>query len=155
MKSITRQKGQSTVEFAIVLPLLLFLVCAIMEFGVFMFDYLSVNEIAREMARTLSVGSSDTTLMTKINARFAGMNHVQVQIHVPSSDATVNASIATMLGQLTNVAQSNKNETVDASVATGDIEVIVTASPRFTIPLISNLVPAAISSGPVVMRMEI
>ncbi|HEY3426889.1 MAG TPA: TadE/TadG family type IV pilus assembly protein [Negativicutes bacterium] len=152
MKQIAKQQGQAAVEFAIVAPLFFFIVCIIMVFGIFFFDYLSVNEIAQELARTIAVSSTDTTLITRINARLAGMNHVQVWINVPSNNVTVTTNVTTLMGPMTNVSPNNVH--VAAVAANGDIQVTVTADPRFTIPFIANIVPATISSGPVVMRIE-
>lgn len=153
MKSLRRQQGQAIVEFAIVLPLFFFLVCVILEFGVFLFDYLSVNEIAREMARTMAVSSNNTTTITKLNARLAGMNTVQVQINLASdTTATVSANVDTVMSQMTHVSQYSVNE--NSAVVNGDIQVTVKAYPRFIIPLISQFIPATISSGIIVMRIE-
>ena len=49
------QKGQSVIEFALVLPLFLLLVMGIFYFGMVMADYLALSSIARSSAREASV----------------------------------------------------------------------------------------------------
>jgi hypothetical protein len=56
-----RKRGVATVEMAIVAPLLIFLLFAIVEFGVLMRDIISVHEAAREGARAAVVGATVST----------------------------------------------------------------------------------------------
>ena len=46
-----KKKGQSLVEFALVLPILLLLIFGLVEFGRLIFTYIAVNTAAREAAR--------------------------------------------------------------------------------------------------------
>ncbi len=50
-RSKVRPKGQSFVELAIVLPLLLFLLIGFVEIGAMIYNYLSLLDVAREAAR--------------------------------------------------------------------------------------------------------
>ena len=52
--------GQALVEIALVMPLLLVLVTAIIQFGIMLSDYSSVVNAAREGARALALGTSRT-----------------------------------------------------------------------------------------------
>ncbi len=45
------QQGQDIIEFALALPLLLLLICGIMDFGIVIFSYNSIANAAREGAR--------------------------------------------------------------------------------------------------------
>lgn len=54
-----REEGQSLVEFAILLPLLLLIVCGIMDFGWLFYNQLSVQNCCREGARLACVSSAD------------------------------------------------------------------------------------------------
>jgi hypothetical protein len=47
----SRQKGATTVEFAVILPLLLVLIFGIIEFGLFLFNRQVINNAVREAAR--------------------------------------------------------------------------------------------------------
>jgi Flp pilus assembly protein TadG len=53
-----REKGQAMVEFAIVVPLFFFMLYAFSYLGMFFHDYLTLNEMTRNIARQASVGIS-------------------------------------------------------------------------------------------------
>lgn len=55
----TRKKGQSLVEFALVLPLLLLILVGIIEFGFMFSNYLTMTNASREAVRYISLGSTD------------------------------------------------------------------------------------------------
>ena len=50
------EDGQATVEFAIILPLLLILVTGIIQFGLLFNKYITLTDTVRSGARTLAVG---------------------------------------------------------------------------------------------------
>jgi Flp pilus assembly protein TadG len=53
---LRREDGQSLVEFAIVLPLLLMLVTGIIQFGFLFNKYITLTDAARNGAQTLAIG---------------------------------------------------------------------------------------------------
>ena len=55
-----RQKGQSIVEFAVVLPFLLLIVLGIMYSGFIYSDYEAINDLARMAARDASVMTKES-----------------------------------------------------------------------------------------------
>lgn len=57
-----REKGQSEVEFALVLPILLLIVCGILDFGWLFYNQLSVENACREGARVGCVNAQDAHL---------------------------------------------------------------------------------------------
>jgi Flp pilus assembly protein TadG len=59
MKSLRNEKGQSLVEFAILLPILLLLLMGILEFGIILNSYLTINNASREGARLGIVSGSN------------------------------------------------------------------------------------------------
>jgi len=60
------EKGQSLVEFALVVPLVILILMAIIEFG-FMFNaYITISNASREGARLGALGSSDTAVVTRV-----------------------------------------------------------------------------------------
>ncbi|RAP73726.1 TadE/TadG family type IV pilus assembly protein [Paenibacillus montanisoli] len=61
---IKEQKGQSMVEFALLLPLVLLLICGIVDIGRLMFAYASLNMTAQEAVRLGGLGSSDAEIET-------------------------------------------------------------------------------------------
>ncbi len=66
------QKGQTIVEFVLVLPLFLLLVMGIAAFGLYFSNYVALNSIARSVAREASLLSNDATgkYWNDINARY-------------------------------------------------------------------------------------
>ena len=53
------EKGQSLVEFALVLPLLILLLFGIIDFGRIFNAYLTIDHAGRDAARTASIGKND------------------------------------------------------------------------------------------------
>lgn len=62
------EKGQAMVEFAILLPLLLLLVCGIIDFAWLAYNQLSLNNACREAARYAIVNIYDDDQLTTVNA---------------------------------------------------------------------------------------
>ncbi|MGH4122555.1 MAG: TadE/TadG family type IV pilus assembly protein [Clostridium sp.] len=67
MKRLRNEKGQSLVEFAILLPLLLLLLMGILEFGIMLNSYLTIHNSAREGARLGIVSGSNIEIKELIN----------------------------------------------------------------------------------------
>lgn len=59
MKRLRNEKGQSLVEFALVLPILLLVVFAIIDFGWLFFNKLAIENGAREGARYAAVEAAE------------------------------------------------------------------------------------------------
>lgn len=57
------EKGQSLVEFAIVVPILLLFIVGIVNLGIIMFTYLSMNITAQEASRLAGLGRPDTEIV--------------------------------------------------------------------------------------------
>ncbi len=56
---ISQEKGQSLVEFALLLPLLLFMICGIIDFGRVMYTHMQLNLVTQEAVRLGGLGRSD------------------------------------------------------------------------------------------------
>jgi len=89
MKSLKNEKGQSLVEFAILLPVLLLLIMGILEFGLMLNSYLTINNSAREGARLgVVVGSnlgSDTEISDLIKKISPNLNREDLTINIMPS----------------------------------------------------------------------
>jgi len=59
---ISHEKGQSLVEFALLLPLLLYLICGIIDFGRIMYTHMQLNLVAQEAVRLGGLGRSDADI---------------------------------------------------------------------------------------------
>ncbi|MFL5969354.1 MAG: TadE/TadG family type IV pilus assembly protein [Gaiellaceae bacterium] len=71
MRRIREQDGQSFVEFALIMPFLIFLVLAIVQFGRGFHDYITITDAARVGAREAAVHR--TTACTTATAKINGM----------------------------------------------------------------------------------
>ncbi len=63
---IRREEGQSVVEAAFVIPLLILILCGILDFGWIFSNQLMVNNCSREGARYAIVNSDQTDLTTAV-----------------------------------------------------------------------------------------
>ena len=55
VKGPSRERGQGLLEFALIFPLLILLIMAILEFGIYFMTYFTVQNAAREGAREASI----------------------------------------------------------------------------------------------------
>ncbi len=71
MKKLLKKKenGQAMVEFALLLPVLLLLVCGIIDFAWLAFNQLSLNNACREAARYAAVNTTVDSLETVLEAK--------------------------------------------------------------------------------------
>lgn len=66
LRNLKNQKGQALVEFAIILPILLMLVMGILQFGMMLNSYITIENASREGARAGIIGSSDAEIQNLI-----------------------------------------------------------------------------------------
>ena len=100
-----RTRGQSLVEFALVLPLFLVLVMAIMDLGLAVFSYNSITNAAREGAR-LAVVNQDTAKVIARAQSQAGVARtptVTVAFYQANDDGTPNTSVTCPIGSSTYI----------------------------------------------------
>ena len=93
MKILKNEKGQSLVEFAILLPLVLLLLMGILEFGIMLNSYLTINNSAREGARlgivdgsNLEISELITNLSTNLNTENLIVNIIPLEGSRKSGD---------------------------------------------------------------------
>jgi len=121
-----RSRGQAIVEFALVLPLLLVLVMGIIDFGLIMQQYLTLNQGAREGARMASVGGSAADVTSRVEEILAvRWTSAEVSVNVTETDkgsykesvVTVQAPVAflTPLGAFVEGLTSNWQAHASAS----------------------------------------
>ena len=82
MRLIKNDDGQGLVEFALIVPILILILMAIIEFG-FMFNaYLSLSNGVREGGRLAALGGSDVAIEAKVagSGGFLKSENVQVDI---------------------------------------------------------------------------
>ncbi|WP_053367498.1 TadE/TadG family type IV pilus assembly protein [Bacillus sp. FJAT-27245] len=82
------ERGQSMVETALVLPLLMMLLFGIVDFGRAFHAYLTLDHAGREAARLASIGSEDTIIRNKINSSVAGLDTSKLTITISPVNKT-------------------------------------------------------------------
>jgi len=115
-KKLKEEKGQAIVEFAITLPLLLIILCGIIDFGWLFFNKLTISNYTREVTRyaiTAGSGETATSLRTKIQNKVNNMAtmyssediSVQVTFSKPTSinEGDVTVEITGLVSSLTPV----------------------------------------------------
>lgn len=87
MKFIVNQKGQSLVEFAIVLPLILLILLGIAQFGMMFNSYLTIQNATREGARVGIVGGTNNEINQSIISTSPNLKAENLTIHInPTQD---------------------------------------------------------------------
>ncbi len=72
-RGINGRNGQALVEFALIVPLLLLFLYAIIQFGLIMYGFINVEQAARIGVREASLGMSVTTVGTAIDRQVSGV----------------------------------------------------------------------------------
>lgn len=118
MKCLRNEKGQSLVEFSILLPLLLLLLMGIFEFGLMLNSYLTIHNSAREGARLGIVAGSDSEISELIT---------NISPNIDTGNLTVN---------ITPPEGSRKSG--------GTLTVEIKYNYQVTIPIISNILSGVV-----------
>ena len=97
MKYIKKtNRGQSMLELALVLPVLLLLLFGIFEFGRLFHDYMVITSAAREGARSSAVGASNAVVVTRVKnsaASIGDTSHLVININKSIVDGQVKVTV--------------------------------------------------------------
>ena len=91
-------QGQAVVEFAVILPVLLLILFAILQFGVVFNNYIQVTAAAREGARKASVSrslgtaSAESAATTAAKNAAPGLNQSNITVSFPNSPSFAQGS---------------------------------------------------------------
>ena len=85
----SRQRGQSLVETAFVLPVLLLIMLAIFDFGRAVYAYNLVSNAAREAARLAIVDQNETAITDEAHKASIGLDPDAVGVAYSTSCATI------------------------------------------------------------------
>lgn len=118
-------RGQSTVEFALILPLVALVVLCVVQAGFVVRDQLLVSHAAREAARAASVSETDRAGAALRAARQAG-----------------------------SLQSDRLSGTVSVTDGGGSVRVVITYKSATDLPMIGPLVPDIDLQSSVVMRIE-
>ena len=89
---IKKQKGQSLVETALVLPIILVLLTGIIDFGLLFNSYLQVSNASREGARIAAIGSTDEQIISAVNTAAAALDIERLTVAIAPSQAAGRSS---------------------------------------------------------------
>jgi Flp pilus assembly protein TadG len=87
-KDIRGESGQALVEFALVAPLLLVLVFAVVQFGLLYNNYLQVTDAARTAARQAAIAHTSTAGITAARASAGGLDQTKFNVQVDPASST-------------------------------------------------------------------
>ncbi|HUF54433.1 MAG TPA: TadE family protein [Dehalococcoidia bacterium] len=117
------EKGQNLVEFAMVVPIFLILVFAIVDFGMGFHAWITVTNAAREGARVGAVGANEATIISKVENTSGSLNDDNMTITVVNPQGspgdTVEVTVAydyqmiTPLSTLLGLIGGGFGETID------------------------------------------
>jgi len=82
MKLLKNQKGQGLVEFALILPVLILILMAIIEFGFMFNSYLTLSNGVREAGRSAALGADDATVELRLREAASSLDGSQLAITV-------------------------------------------------------------------------
>jgi Flp pilus assembly protein TadG len=89
MNGTTRDNGSAAVEFALVFPILLLLISAIIDFGRLYFEQASLSGAAREGVRQVALGKTDGDAVSQTVEDAAGNTALQVTVKVDGAWTTL------------------------------------------------------------------
>ena len=96
------ERGQAVVEFAVILPVLLLILFAILQFGVVFNNYIQVTAAAREgarkaaVSRTLGTSAAETAATTAAKNAAPGLTAGSVNVTFPNSPTFAQGSDITV-----------------------------------------------------------
>ena len=122
-----KRKGQSIVEFALILPLFLFIFMALIYLGMLFADYHTLSEIARDSARYAAISEVGTTA-DDIRAKYAD-THLLTSVYSWSPASAADFAV--------NFDQGDEGDKY--------VEVVLTAQKKDDFEVLGLVLPATIS----------
>ncbi|MEW6182298.1 MAG: TadE/TadG family type IV pilus assembly protein [Bacillota bacterium] len=114
--SIKNNRGQATVELALILPILLLILFCIMELGRIFSAYLIITNAAREGARQASIGATDTVIETSVDNAASTLETSRLTVSISpaqvdritgvTSTVTVNYSVYLVIPMVSDIIQN-------------------------------------------------
>ena len=83
--TLKNSRGQSLVEFALALPILLLIVIGIIQFGIVWYSQVTITSASREGARMASVGDNDDIIKSRVNSITFGIPFLYVDVETDIS----------------------------------------------------------------------
>ena len=105
-----REEGQSVVEAALVIPLLILILCGIIDFGWIFSNQLTVNNCSREGVRYAIVNSTASNLLSAVTAKVKAVSgtgdtsNVAVALQFINSNQDITVTVTKTVHVLTPIA---------------------------------------------------
>lgn len=93
LKKKNGERGQSMAEFALIVPLFLLMVFAIIDFGMGLNAWITVTNSSREGARLGAVGGTSAQVTQKVKDTAAGLNQTKLTIGVTNAQGTSGSAV--------------------------------------------------------------
>lgn len=137
LKRFTKsEKGQAMVEFALITPLLILLLCGIIDFGWIYGNQLLLNNASRDTARYMAINYNDTSKTGTSEA---------------NKDAAARATFIDRIGASSYM--SNSDLTVDSTLVAGtENRVKITAS--YPLPILTPLLSTILNKSEMLINAE-
>ena len=87
MQKFKNRKGQSLVETALVLPIIILIIMGIIDFGMMFNNYLIVSNASREGARTAAVGATDSKIVSVVKTVSATLDNTKISTVISPVEA--------------------------------------------------------------------
>lgn len=81
------QKGQSIVETALILPIIILILTGIIDFGLLFNNYLVITNVSREAARNAAVGATDSEILTLVTNMTTSLDNTKLSTTIYPSEA--------------------------------------------------------------------
>ncbi len=134
LKKCRREDGQAMVEFALILPIFLLILCGIIDFGWLFYNQLSLNNACREGARYAVVNTADNADTQAI------INHIENTTTTVFANDGIDIKV---------------EYTSPADPTSGDIKVSMQADISFFTPVLSTVLGKEKTiTSTVIMKVE-
>ncbi len=87
-QKLLSRKGQSAVETALILPIIIIIITGIIDFGLTFNNYLIINNASREGARNAAVGASDSQIVSNIKDMASTLDQSKLKITIVPDGST-------------------------------------------------------------------
>ncbi len=93
IKSLRNSKGQSLVETALILPLIILLLMGMVEFTRIFGSYLIITHASREGARLAAIGKSDEEVILNVKSKAGLLSASAIEVDLtPDDDSRISGS---------------------------------------------------------------